>query len=154
VTSLFDALSLEAQTAGAVVFERQMKGNNKGLYADGVIWISKGIPTTAEKSCILAEELGHHHTSAGDITDQLDIRNRKQEKRARHWAHERLVPLSGIVEASLAGVKTRSEIAEFLEITEEFLEAALHRYRDKYGLYVGVDRYVIHFEPLYVLEIF
>jgi hypothetical protein len=151
---LFDALSHEARAAGAEVFERQMKGNNKGLYADGVIWISKGIPTAAEKSCILAEELGHHYTSTDDITDQLDIRNRKQEKRARNWAYERLVPLSGIVEASLAGVKTRHEVAEYLDVTEEFLQLAIQRFQEKYGLYIAIGRYAIYFEPLFVLEMF
>lgn len=55
---------------------------NKGLYADNIIWINKYLPTSVEKACILAEELGHHYTTAGDILDQNDIENCKQELKA------------------------------------------------------------------------
>ena len=34
-----------------------------GLYIDGHIALDKGLKTTAEKACVLAEELGHHYTS-------------------------------------------------------------------------------------------
>ena len=39
----------------------------KGLYCDGTVAIRKDIETQAEKSCILAEELGHHYTTTGNI---------------------------------------------------------------------------------------
>lgn len=151
---MFNALLRDALKVGVVTFERRMNGTTKGLYADGVVWINKNLSTTAEKLCILAEELGHHHTSTGDITDQRLAINRKQELRARNWAYERLVPLSGIVEASLAGVKGRHEIAEFLEVTEDFLDAAIKRYQDKYGQFYTVGQYTIFFDPLRVLEMF
>ena len=35
----------------------------KGLYADGVIALSDSLNTTDERSCILAEEIGHHETT-------------------------------------------------------------------------------------------
>ena len=31
----------------------------------------------AEKACVLAEELGHHYTTIGDIIDQKESENRK-----------------------------------------------------------------------------
>ena len=41
----------------------------KGLYCDGTIAIRDNIDTTTEKACVLAEELGHHYTSVGNIID-------------------------------------------------------------------------------------
>lgn len=126
--------------------------NIKGLYADGIIAISKRLGSSIEKVCILAEELGHYHTSAGDILDQSKIENRKQEKRARNWAYEKLVPLARIVQAYKSGVSNRYEMAEFLEVTEEFLDAAIHRYKEKYGLFAPLDNYIVYFDPLTVVE--
>ena len=42
-------------------------GNLKGLYVDQNIALSDQLETSAEKACILAEELGHHYTSVGNI---------------------------------------------------------------------------------------
>ena len=133
--------------------------NIKGIYiktrTEDVILLNRNIQTTAEKTCILAEELGHYHTSTGDITDQTKINNRKQERRAREWAHRRLIPLRRIVDAHKAHVTGRHELAEYLGVTEHFLQEAIDRYRNKYGPYVKVDdRYTIMFEPLSVIELF
>lgn len=38
-------------------------------------------------------------------------------------------------------------MAEYLELTEEFLKDALQKYQDKYGICVEIDNYVIFFEP-------
>lgn len=130
--------------------------NIKGIYIEtqkaGVILVNKNIPTTIEKTCILAEELGHYYTSSGDITDQTDIRNRKQERRARAWAYEKLVPLSAFVDAHKMGIRNRHELAEHLDVIEDFLEQAIIYYKEKYGLFTIVGKYTICFEPLGVLE--
>jgi hypothetical protein len=151
---LYDDLILEAVRHGVDVYEKPLKKRIKGLYADGIVWVNSQIPTTKEKACILAEELGHYHTSAGDILDQRDIVSRKQEKAAREWAYERLVPLEKIIEAHRACVSSRHELAEFLGVTEPFLQAAIGRYREKYGLYVTRGRYTIYLDPLGVIEEF
>jgi Domain of unknown function (DUF955). len=150
---LYDDLILEAERHGVDVYEKPLK-RIKGLYADGIVWINSGIATSSEKACILAEELGHYHTSVGDILDQRNIRNRKQERAARQWAYERLVPLEKIIEAHHARLSSRHDFAEFLGVTEPFLQAAIERYREKYGLYVTRGRYTICFEPLGVIEEF
>jgi Domain of unknown function (DUF955). len=151
---LYDNLIREAEQHGIDIYEKPLMRRIKGLYADGVVWINRRIPTTKEKACILAEELGHYHTSAGDILDQSDIRNRKQEKVAREWAYERLVPLDKIIEAHHARVSSRHDFAEFLGVTEPFLQAAIERYREKYGPHTIVGQYVICFDPLGVVEMF
>jgi hypothetical protein len=151
---LYDSLLREAEHHGVYIYEKPMTPTVKGLYADNIIWINRFIPTVAEKTCILAEELGHYHTTAGNIIDQTGIRNRKQELRARDWAYNRLVPLSKIVQAHHSGITSRYELAEFLGVTEEFLQAAIDRYREKYGTYTIVDGHIIYFNPLAVAEMF
>ena len=119
----------------------------KGLYCDQVIALSNTLRTYPEKTCVLAEELGHYHTSSGDIIDTSNVQNQKQEMRARMWAYDRQVGLIGIVESFRAGCQTISGMAEHLEVTEQFLKEALERYRQKYGVYTTVDNYIIYFEP-------
>lgn len=119
----------------------------KGLYCDGVIGINKGIKTRVEESCILAEELGHHYTTVGDIIDQKIDGNVKKENKARLWAANKKIGLTGIVAAYKYGCRNLFEMAEYLETTEEFLKEALDMYHSKYGLYTTVDNYIIYFEP-------
>lgn len=119
----------------------------KGLYCDGTIALKDNIETTTEKGCILAEELGHHYTSVGDILDQNKTENRKQEQRARAWAYDKMIGLAGIVNAYENRCGSLHETADFLNVTEEFLQEALMYYKNKHGLYTTVGNYVIVFEP-------
>lgn len=125
----------------------------RGLYCDGNVAISKDIDTEAERACVLAEEIGHHATSSGNILDQSSTANRKQERTARVWAYNRLIGLAGIVECYRAGCRNRFEIAEHLEVTEAFLTDAIACYKEIYGLYAKIDNYAIYFEPLMVAEL-
>lgn len=151
---MYEKLLREAEQQGVDIYEKPMPSTFKGLYKDSVIWINKDIPTRTEKACVLAEEIGHHYTTVGNILDQRKLNNRKQEKFARQWAYEKLVPLSKIVQAHHVCVKNRYELAEFCGVTEQFLDDALKRYREKYGLFAKVDGYTICFEPLGVIEMF
>ena len=151
---LYDDLIQEAVQHGIDIYEEPLRPKIKGLYADNIIWINRRIPTNAEKACILAEELGHYHTNFGYITDQTKIVNRKQERRARAWAYEKLVPLSKIVQAHHDYIINRFELAEFLGVTEEFLQAAIDHYRAKYGRHTVVDKHIVCFDPLGVAEMF
>lgn len=142
----YEALLAESDDMGLLVKEKPLKYNN-GRIVGNKIAIRKDIGTLAEKACVLAEELGHYHTSSGNILNQSDAENRKQELRAREWAYDRQVGLIGIVESFQNGCQTLSEMAEFLEVTGQFLREALERYRQKYGVYTTVDNYIIYFEP-------
>lgn len=150
----YEELLSEAKQHGIDVYEKPFSSRIKGLYSDNVIAINKLIPTIIEKACVLAEELGHHHRTSGNILDQSNIENRQQENRARSWAYEKLVPLKSIVQAHKQGIKNRFELAEFLGVTEEFLDAAINRYTEKYGMLATVGNYTVIFEPLGVLELF
>ena len=71
----------------------------KGLYCDGTIALNRDMYIETEKACVLAEELGHHYTTVGDIMDQTDITNRKQERRARIWAYHKLLSLNDLIDS-------------------------------------------------------
>lgn len=150
---MYEKLLREAEQQGVDIYEVPMTESIKGLYGENIIWINKKIESQTERACVLAEELGHHVTSAGHILDQSCILNRKQEQRARRWAFEKLVPLTSLIEAFKSGVRTRFELAEYLNVTETFLGQALQYYKNKYGLYKKVDQYTILFEPLLILEL-
>ncbi len=122
-------------------------GNLKGLYVDQNIALSDQLETSAEKACILAEELGHHYTSVGNILDISDPANAKQERQARMWTYERLIGLRGLIDAYQHGCREYHETAEFLDVTEEQLRDAIADYRSKYGVCTKYQNYYIMFEP-------
>ena len=128
----------------------------KGLYCDNVIAVNASAKMTlSEKTCVLAEELGHYHTTVGNILDQSIVSNRKQELRARAWAYEKLLKPQSLIAAYEHGCKNKFEIAEFLNVTEHFLSEALEYYRRKYGVCAQIENYILYFEPnLGIIKLF
>lgn len=150
----YELLEQESHENGIDIVHRNFNSNRiKGLYADSIIALSKDLSTSAEKACVLAEELGHYHTTVGNILDQGIAENRKQEHRARVWAYRRAFDLSDLISAYKYGCKNRFEIAEYLNVTESFLIDAIEQYKAQYGLCTKVDKYLIYFDPLGVLEL-
>lgn len=144
----YNELLIEANTEGVSVDENfPFKSDLKGLYIDRNIALSASLKSSAEKTCILAEELGHHYTSFGDILDQHQIINRRQEQQARTWAYNKLIGLIGIIDSYNSGCRNIYEMAEHLNVTEKFLLEALERYQQKYGHYATLDNYIIYFQP-------
>ena len=143
----FEKLEDVAYQDDVDVLNYRFESNNiKGLYCDGVIAIREDM-TIPEKTCALAEELGHHHTSVGNILDMDISANRKQERQARLHGYNHLIGLTGLINAYEHGCTNRYETAEYLEVTEEFLEECISCYREKYGVYKIVDNYIIYFIP-------
>lgn len=141
----YDALLDEANAEGISIKERPFKTYDGRLKGKD-IYLRKDMNTT-EKTCVLAEEMGHHYTTVGNILNMESIQNRKQERQARLHGYNRLIGLAGLIEAYEHGCRNRYEIAEFLEVTDEFLEECISCYRDKYGECKTVDNYTIHFIP-------
>ena len=141
----YEELLIEADNNNLTVKEKPLpisKGRIKGKR----IAIRKGM-TEVEKACVLAEELGHYYTAVGNILDQSSVENRKQEMQGRILAYNNQVGLCGIIDAYLHHCQSLSESAEYLGVTEEFLNDTLTYYRNKYGVYTTVDNYAIIFEP-------
>lgn len=126
----------------------------KGLYINGCIAIDKQL-SELEKGCVLAEEIGHHLTSVGDILDQNNEDKRKQERRARAVGYDIKIGLHGVIEAYEAGCTSIYTMADYLDVTEKFLHDALEYYKSKYGLYTKLDNYIIYFHPsLGIMKLF
>lgn len=142
----YETLLEEASNNGLIVKEKPLKYNN-GRIKGNKIAIRKDIETTTEKSCVLAEELGHHYTSVGNILDMQNLANRKQERQARLWAYNKQIGLRGLIRAYEHGCQSSHEIADYLEVTEEFFLEAVECYTQKYGTYATLDNYIIYFMP-------
>lgn len=144
----YERLIDEACKDGVDIVSRDFKSDRiKGLYCNGVICLSRKLTTSAEKACTLAEELGHHHTSVGNIIDLNSHQNAKQERQARLWGYNKKIGLQGLIRAYEHGCQNRYEIADYLEVTEEYLQECINIYRDKYGTGITVDNYYIMFIP-------
>lgn len=144
----FEELLQEAEDENVTVIDYHFESNRiKGLYCNGTIALKDDIKTTAEKACILSEELGHHYTTVGNIINQNYIENRKQEQCARGLAYNKMIGLLGIIKAYEHKCYSLHETAEFLNVTEEFLKEALIYYKRKYGDCTTIDNYIIYFEP-------
>ena len=137
---------MEVDQEGLIVKEKPLLAND-GRIQDNKIAIRSDIPTQTQKACVMAEELGHYYTTVGNILDQNITSNRKQELRARVWAYNKMVGLTGLLRAYQHGCRNRFEIAEYLDVTEKFLEECLGYYRNRYGVCTKIDNYVIYFEP-------
>ena len=107
--------------------------------------------TSAQTADTLAEELEHYYTTVGNILDQNNVSNRKQERIARFRAYNRRIGLSGIIQGYRNHCQSLHELAEYLDVTEEFLKDALECYREKYGISTSLDGYMIVFEPTLVV---
>ena len=143
-----EKLEQEAADKGLEIIEHPFQSERiKGLCVDHTIALSRRLRSYKEKACVLAEEIAHHDLNVGDILDQSDAGASQQEHRARMRAFDRLVGLSGIVSCFKAGDRTIWEMADRLEVTEDFLREALEAYRNRYGDGVALDGCWISFEP-------
>ncbi|HIW33517.1 MAG TPA: ImmA/IrrE family metallo-endopeptidase [Candidatus Paenibacillus intestinavium] len=149
--SHYYSLLREATACGLTVIEKRLKSKAKGIIKGTKIGLQHEL-LKVEKICVLAEEVGHHHTAVGDFTDQSKLENRKKERLGRVWSYEYLIPLSLIVAAGQAGIQGRHAVAEYLEVTEEFLLHSIEHYQRKYGLYTSFNNYLIYFDPLSITK--
>ncbi|WP_416374758.1 hypothetical protein [Muricomes intestini] len=144
----YDDLLIEAETERIIVKEKALNDNDGRIYGNRVA-IRKNISSSVEKSCVLAEELGHYYTTSGDIVSQDETGNKKQEYKARLWGYNKKVGLQGLIQSFNHGCQSWEETAEFLDVTEEYLTEVINCYRSKYGVCTTVDNYIICFEPYY-----
>ena len=143
----YEELLSQASSENLLVKEVPLLGSDGRIYNNRIA-IRRDIPTLKQKSCVLAEELGHYYTGVGNILEQNSINNIKQERYGRIWAYNHQIGLMGILQSYLANCRTLYDMAEYLEVTEEFLIDALQYYKSKYGTFTEIDNYIIYFEPV------
>ena len=145
---IYENLLDEAAENGLTVIEKYpfRSPRIRGLCCDDTIAISAHIDTEAERTVVLCEELTHAMHSAGDI-----LEDPRMERRARERNFDRLVGLSGLVRAFLAGCREAWEFADWFGVPEEFLAAAMANYRQRYGTLTTVTTeqgtFALTFEP-------
>lgn len=122
-----------------------------GFYKDGVILIDKNL-SERRKAEVLYEELAHHKLTYGNILDQSKDINRKFENYARRYGYETALPLRIIVEVHNYGVSNLYELAEYVQLSEEYIAEILKHYKNKYGIGTHYGEYLITFDPLRVFK--
>ena len=140
----YEKMLIDASNNGFEIVEKNFKSDAKGLCKGKKIGIRKDMSDT-EKACVLAEELGHYYTSVGNILDQNNVNNKKQELVARRWATNILLCPADLIEACRAGNEYISDIAEYLGVTSEFLIDAINVFSAKYGPVYSDGEYEIRF---------
>ena len=139
----YEDLLKEYADEGLIIKEKPLTSSAGRIY-NNKIAIRHNM-SNVDKTCTLAEELGHYYTTTGDILDQDNISNRKQEHRARMWAYGKLLPLQFFVLAFKHGCRSIHETAEFLEVSEEFLIDCINAYYSKYGPFLEMNGYLFMF---------
>ncbi|MBR5596525.1 MAG: ImmA/IrrE family metallo-endopeptidase, partial [Lachnospiraceae bacterium] len=137
----YESLLIEADKRNLITKEKPLKAYD-GRIKGNKILIRKDMKTK-QKACVLAEELGHYHTTVGNILDMNVPENRKQEQRARAWAYDKMIGLAGLIKAYENRCNTLHETAEFLNVTESFLQEAIAYYQKKYGTHTKYNNYII-----------
>ncbi|MGL4573141.1 MAG: ImmA/IrrE family metallo-endopeptidase [Clostridium sp.] len=142
-----------ASECGAEVIELDLETTRPcGKCINDLLIINKNMSLN-DKFCILSEELGHYKTTVGDITDQSILNNRKQELKARAWGYNNSIGLVGLINSFKHGCRSNNEVADYLGVTEEYLNDAINYYSSKYGIMYKIDNYTILFSPnLQILE--
>lgn len=143
----YEKLLNKSFSENITVIEKKLKSDSKGLCKGNRIAINRDIETTKEKGCVLAEEYYHNKTTVGNILNQEDAWNRKQEFQARMHAYNELIGLLGIIKCFEAGCRNIYEMANYIEVSEDFLRESIAAYRNKYGVETIIDNYLIRFIP-------
>lgn len=106
---------------------------------------------------VLAEEIGHHATSHGNILDNYstmqNIMAAKQEVKARRFGYDLILPLDKLIECFENGIwDDVYEICLHLEIDRSYFNEIIHDYKLRFGNYVKYNGYTIEFEPLNIYK--
>lgn len=89
--------------------------------------------TYIEEKCTLAEELGHYYMDATySLSSSLETKSR-QEYRAKKWAYTTLIPFADFKNALKKGITKIYELAEYFDVTVEFMQNCITFYTNKYG---------------------
>lgn len=125
-------------------FEPEMPEKQKGLYIDNVVYLNP-YQSKRELYGTVAEEIGHHLTTYGDIIDQDSIEKWQQEQRARDTGYMLAVSLQDIIDCFHERLERIWECAEFLGITEDTFSNAIKTYAKKYNNGLKYKNYTIWF---------
>ena len=143
----YEKLLLKAENLGIKVKEVDLGLYDEcGYYNNNKIIINSRM-TESQKHGVLAEELGHHFKTLGDITDQSKLENKKQELVARRKGYEFILQPIDLVCAFRLGYYTLQDIADFYGITSKKLLEIIEDFKKQYGVSKKFCEYLVFFEP-------
>lgn len=113
--------------------------DSAGVYVNyrkinAILYDSNKLENSNEKKQVLAEELGHYY---GDYTYKFnsDLQSiSKQEYKAKKWAYNILIPIEKLKLALKNGIRDLYSLAEYFDVTTEYMYNAIDFYTNKYGL--------------------
>ncbi|TBX17487.1 Zn peptidase [Clostridium perfringens] len=132
---ILEEVNFKSPSIGGIYFK--VSGMNP------IIGIHKNLLTDARKYIsVLAEELGHHFTSLGNLTSECitysdKLNKSKQEKRARIWASNFLISDNEIIGAILQNINTIYGLSLHFNVTEEIIKYKL------LSIYLKEDKFKI-----------
>jgi Zn-dependent peptidase ImmA (M78 family) len=95
----------------------------------GYIGIDRNMRGREEKTR-LAHEVGHCETGTYYVRHMPKICRRRNENRANRWAYENVLPFCEIQAALDEGNHDIWELAEYFDVTDEFMAGALRYYTE------------------------
>lgn len=147
-----------------LVFDSEMPIKLGGLYERdetckyGLITLSDKLNYYLQNGH-LAEEIGHHETSYGNIVGSVyskkyNVNAARQELRARRFGHKLLLPLEKLIRCYEQGQwGDVYDMCLFLEIDRSYFFEIINDYKTQFGNQIKYDGYLIKFEPLSINKI-
>lgn len=141
----YEKLIIEVNKNGVEVEEIDFGTIKKcGKCVDNTILINNKL-TELEKFEVLLEEYGHYKTTFGNITNLDDVRNLKQEIKARDDSIQEICNLDNITDCIYKGAKDRWEIAEMLCVSDELFSYAI-KYHARKNPIVFKEDFILYFD--------
>lgn len=141
----YENLVCYAENIGVKVIERDFNCNEKiGWCINNHIYINSRMKEF-EKYEVLSEEIGHYKTTFGNITNLADVRNLKQEIKARDDSIQQICNLDNITDCIYKGAKNRWEITEMLCVSDELFSYAI-KYHSRKNPIVFKEDFILYFD--------
>lgn len=108
-----------------------------GLYLswpEGSVILLNAHRSLETQAIALAEELGHHFKTHGDVIALDTVTKRKSEAAGRAWSYQALMPPEQVGRAVRSGVCSVWELAELFGVTDGFVKDAIAYYQRKAAL--------------------
>lgn len=148
ILSQFELLIIQAQAEGAEIIELPLRsGAEYAKYVDGYIGINANLSDTIKYE-LIAEEVGHHRKTYGNITDKSDIRNLKLENIARREGFKILLDPHDFLEPLKSGARNLYEFSEHLDISEKTLRNILDDWKKIYGMGITIGDYYLNLSQI------
>ena len=100
---------------------------------DIIMYDPSKIQTSSKMKEVFAEELGHYFCDATYKFNSDPVFINKQEYRAKKWSFFKLIPYNKLKSAICNGTTTLYSLADYFDVTCEYMHNAVIFYTEKYG---------------------